>query len=295
MLTPVPITLILGSIYEQNTISVGRRYFVILALCEDNGQINNSAVQANYTLSLHRYKLGQWLLPGKKYCGNNILLDIGLENLDSKAFIKLNLFQSLPRLDSFDHKYSRGSCLIVAGENLVGAAKLACLSASKSILRAGAGLCKLLIHNSQKDFFKTHILEEMILSYEDENDFKKIIKEQKYDSLVYGCGIDNNLTNKEIFKFLLQQPRNLVLDAVVFSMIQEDRDEFMQILQSRSAQTIMTPHIGEFKRVFPLTNSKINDCLNAAIESNAVIVLKGNDSHIPDNLIISLGDLEGKL
>ena len=88
------------------------------------------------------------------------------------------------------------------------------------------------------------------------------------------------MTNKEIFKFLLQQPRNLVLDAVVFTMIQENRDEFMQILQSRSAQTIMTPHIGEFKRVFSLTNSKINDCLSAAIESNAVIVLKGNDTVI---------------
>ena len=47
----------------------------------DDGQISTTAIKANYTLSLHRYKLGQWLLPGKKYCGNNILLDIGLENL----------------------------------------------------------------------------------------------------------------------------------------------------------------------------------------------------------------------
>ena len=63
-------------------------------------------------------------------------------------------------------------------------------------------------------------------------------------------------------------------------MIKENRDEFIQILQSRIAQTVMTPHLGEFKRVFSLTNSKINDCLNAAIESNAVIVLKGNDTVI---------------
>jgi len=246
----------------------------------DNGQLNATAIKANYTLSLHRYKQGQWLLPGKKYCGENILLDIGLEDLDSESHAKLNLFKHFPKLASFDHKYSRGSCFVIAGENLVGAAKLACLSASKSILRSGAGLCKLLIHNSQKNFFKNHILEEMILTYKNANDFKKIIKEQKYDSLVYGCGIDNTLINKEIFRFLLKQPKNLVLDAVVFTMIEENRDEFMQILQSRPAQTVMTPHIGEFKRVFSVTNSKINDCLNAAIESNSVIVLKGNDTVI---------------
>ena len=46
-------------------------------------------------------------------------------------------------------------CFVIAGENLVGAAKLACLSASKSILRSGAGLCKLLIHNSQKNFYSS--------------------------------------------------------------------------------------------------------------------------------------------
>ena len=233
----------------------------------DNGKLNTTAIKANYTLSLHRYKPGQWLLPGKKYCGNNILLNIGLKNLDNESCAKLNLFQSFPQPSLFDHKYSRGSCIIVAGENLIGAAKLACLSASKSVLRAGAGICKLLIHDSQKNFFKSHILEEMILSYRNKDDFKKILKEQKYDSLLYGCGIDNNLINKEILKFLLQQPKNLVLDAVVFTMIQENREEFMQILRSRSAQTIMTPHEGEFKRVFSLTHSKINDCLNAAKKS----------------------------
>ena len=122
----------------------------------DNGNISTTAIKANYTLSLHRYKQGQWLLPGKKYCGKNILLDIGLEDFDSESYAKLNLFKFFPQQDSFDHKYSRGSCLIIAGEHLVGAAKLACLSASESILRAGAGVCKILVHSSQKLFFKSH-------------------------------------------------------------------------------------------------------------------------------------------
>ncbi len=246
----------------------------------NNGQISSTAIEAKHTLSLHRFKPGQWLLPGKKYCGNNILLNIGLENFDNESNVKLNLVHALPKPTLFDHKYSRGSCFVVAGRNFVGATKLACLSASQSILRGGSGLCKLLVHISQKNFFKKHIMEEMILSYNNINDFKKIINEQQCDALVYGCGIDNSLDNKAILKYLLLQPKNLVLDAVVFTMIQESRNEFFKILQSRIAKTVMTPHIGEFKRVYPLNNLKINACIKAAIESNTVIVLKGNDTII---------------
>ena len=75
-----------------------------------------------------------------------------------------------PSLQS--NKYSRGSCFIVAGDNLIGASKLACLSASQSALRGGAGLCKLLVNKFQMNFFKSHVLEEMLLIYENENHFR---------------------------------------------------------------------------------------------------------------------------
>ena len=57
----------------------------------DNGQITNVAVQANITLTLHRFKAGQWLLPGKQYCGKIIVLDIGLTNLDKETNIQFSI------------------------------------------------------------------------------------------------------------------------------------------------------------------------------------------------------------
>ena len=67
-------------------------------------------------------------------------------------------------------------------------------------------------------------------------------------------------------KFLLQQPYNLVLDGGVFSMIQEDRHKMIFLIRSRSKITIMTPHRGEFKRVFLVTeNARIGEWNDSAL------------------------------
>ena len=246
----------------------------------DNGQIDGLAINANLTLTLHRYKPGQWLLPGKEYCGEIIVLDIGLSNIDQECSLKLNYPDFFPTPSLNDHKFSRGCCFVVAGYQLIGAAKLACLSASKSALRAGTGVCKIILHESQIDYFKPHILEEMLVTYKDNNDFISIIKGEKCNSIIYGCGIENSLPNKEILKFLLQQPISLVLDGTAFTIIQENIDEFMQFLKSRSEETVMTPHRGEFGRIFNITNNKINDCILAAKKSNSIVVYKGSDTVI---------------
>ena len=128
----------------------------------NNGSINQVAIKANITLSLHRFKSGQWLLPGKEYCGKIVLLDIGLTNIDDECFLQLNSPTILPTPTLSDHKFSRGCCFIIAGESLIGASKLAYFSVSQSALRAGTGLCKLLVNIKNVDFFKSQILEEML-------------------------------------------------------------------------------------------------------------------------------------
>ena len=82
----------------------------------------------------------------------------------------------------------------------------------------------------------------MILTYKDSDDLISIIKKQKSNSIIYGCGINNSLSNKNLLRFLLKQSIRLVLDATVFTMIRENIDEFMQLLKLRSEETIMTPH-----------------------------------------------------
>jgi len=246
----------------------------------DNGQMNQIAIKANITLALHRFKPGQWLLPGKEFCGNNVLLDIGLSNIDNECFLKLNYPLKLPVPSMGDHKFSRGCCVIVAGENLIGASKLAFFSASQSVLRAGSGLCKLLVSKKNVQFFKSSILEEMLLTYDNNKDFISVIENEECNSLIFGCGIDNTIANKEILTFLLNKQINLILDATIFSLFQENINEFLSLLNQRKKNTVMTPHAGEFKRIFQVTNNKVYDCLKAAKESNAIVVYKGNDTVI---------------
>ena len=246
----------------------------------DSGQITKAAIKADITLSLHRFKPGHWLLPGKEYCGKTILLDIGLVNIDNECFLELNSPLKIPIPSMNTHKFSRGCCFIVAGENLIGASKLAYLSASQSALRTGTGLCKLLVNENNVKFFKSHVLEEVLVTYKDTKDFISIVENQKCNALIYGCGIDNIPANKDILTLLLSKPIDLILDATAFSLFQENKNEFFNLLKQRKAATIMTPHAGEFKRIFNTTNNKTIDCLEAAKETNSIIVYKGNDTFI---------------
>jgi len=259
-------------------------------ISSDTGQKHKEAIEANTTLTFHRYKPGQWLLPGKKHCGKIKLLDIELVNLDSESKIKLNYPENLPEPSLNQHKFDRGSCVIIAGKKLIGASKLAFLSASQSALRSGAGLCSLFVEESQKNIFIPHVLEEMIITYSNLDELKENILNSKINSIIYGCGIENESQNINILEFLINSKINLVLDAVAFSMIMENKNHFIKLLKNRKAKTILTPHEGEFKKVFNITDNKIEDALLASRETNAVVVYKGNDSVIASpegNIIIN--------
>ena len=246
----------------------------------DTGQVDPVAIKADLTLTFHRLKPGHLLLPGKECAGTVELLDIQLENLDSETRIFLNTPPSIKKTNNTDHKYSRGTSYIIAGTQLIGASKLAALAASQSSLRSGAGVSKLFIAKENEKIFKPHILEEMMVLYDDQQELFEIIQKTKIASLIFGCGIDINKNNLELLKFLLDQPINLVLDASVFSLIEQDESLCLNALSKREAATILTPHKGEFERIFNITNDKIHDCINASKQTNSIILYKGSDTVI---------------
>ena len=105
----------------------------------------------------------------------------------------------------------------------------------------------------------------MLLTYKNYEDFISIIRKEKCNALIFGCGIENNQKNKNILTFLLKQNVGLVLDAVVFSLFQKNKNELLHLLNKRTNKTIMTPHAGEFKRVFNTSNNKINDYFSSIL------------------------------
>ena len=246
----------------------------------DNGKINSLAIKANITLTFHRLKPGLLLLPGKEFSGNIKILDIGLSNLDKKAKVFILKPPQIKKIKISDHKYKRGTTFIIAGRELIGASKLATLAASQSSLRSGAGVSKIFVQEKEINYFKPHILEEMIIKYKDINDLKKQIKHMDINSLIYGCGIEIEKRNIELLNFLLNQSFPIVLDASVFSLIKDDKESFFKLLTKRNCKTVLTPHEGEFKKIFSTSENKIHDCLEASKKTNSIILYKGNDSII---------------
>ena len=253
----------------------------------DTGAISSIAVKANITLTFHRLKPGLLLLPGKEWVGKIEILDIQLKNLDNETSIHVLKPAVLKEIKLSDHKYTRGTTYIIAGKKLIGASKLATLAASQSCLRAGAGVSKVFVLESDENYFKPHVLEEMIITYKNTNHLINIIKKTNISSLIYGCGIEIEKVNREILYFLLQQSFGIVLDASAFSLIKDDKENFFKLLFNRKAETILTPHKGEFEKIFSFNNDKIKDCLDASKQTNSIILYKGNDTVIasPDGRI----------
>jgi len=244
----------------------------------DSGQISPIAIKANTTLTFHRLKPGLLLLPGKEYAGDIELLDIDLADLDSKTKIQLLKPPLLKKISTNIHKYNRGTTYIIAGNELIGAAKLAALAASQSSLRVGGGVSKIFVAEADINFFKPQILEEMIIPFSDTNHLINIIQQTNISSLIYGCGMDINKQNIELLQFLLKQSFGIVLDASAFSMMKNEKEMFFELLSNRKAITILTPHKGEFETIFSNTKNKIESIQDASKLTNSIVLYKGNDT-----------------
>jgi len=249
----------------------------------DTGQIDSIAIRADKTLTFHRLKPCHVLQPGKDLSNTVKILDIGLTNLDSKTKINLIKTPKLKALSSSSHKYNRGEIFIFGGSEMVGASKLATLSASQIAFKSGVGVVKLLVKDENKNFYKSHVLEELIVTYSNIKDIEKIVKKTN-STFLFGCGLETNNENSKILELLLKSKSKLVIDASSFSIIQKNLKKYISLLKSRKADTVLTPHFGEFKKIFKISDNKIIDTKLAAIKTNSTVLFKGNDTVISDKM-----------
>jgi len=246
----------------------------------DNGQIDDIAIQADITLTFHRLKPAHVLLPGKKFSNKIEILEIGLTNIDSETNIKIIDKPSIYPPKMNDHKYNRGELFIIASNEMIGATKLASLAASQIAFKSGTGIVKIFVKNNQKNLYKTHALEELLIIYSKLNEIENILYSKKNPTVLFGCGLEINEENSNLLKLLLKMKVKLVLDASSFSIIENDLKNFMHLLSTRTGITILTPHLGEFKKIFTISNNKIEDTRKAAFKTNSIVLFKGNDTVI---------------
>ncbi len=260
------------------------------------GTIVNTAIKADNTVTFFRRKQGHLLLPGRSYCGSTTVCDIGIdpEVLDQLGPIIVENTPSVfkhhiqpPELDA--HKFNRGHALVISGSrHTTGAARLA----AKAALRSGAGLVTMGSPEDALDINAMHLTEIMQLRIDAAADLIGVLDDQRLSSIVLGPGLGCSDQTRELVLAALSCHRATVLDADALTVFEQCSALLFDAIKRCKAPVVLTPHQGEFRRLFgtelqaqtpdPNTGqlSKCELAKRAAALSGAVVVYKGADTVI---------------
>ncbi len=252
---------------------------------EENPYPNkNPVIKATNTLTLQFPKLSFFFAENYQFVGQWHIIDIGLhpkaiEQTDTPfVYVDRNLINEIikPR-KKFQHKGNFGHCLLIVGNyGMLGAAVLS----AKSCLRAGAGLVNVHVPRQGVSVLQTKVSEAIVQV--DENDwfFTGIDDCEKFDAIGVGPGIGKeSRTQMGLIKLLSISKCPLVIDADGLNILSQLPD----MLGHLPPNSILTPHVGEFDRLFGKSDcafSRLSLAIKKANELNVVIVIKGAYSQV---------------
>jgi hydroxyethylthiazole kinase-like uncharacterized protein yjeF len=248
-------------------------------LSGDTGQtLGSVAFQATLTVTFHRKKLAHVLQPGRQACGEVVVADIGLGPTDSRLFENTPDIWRVrfpwPTVQS--HKHSRGSLGVVSGEAWsTGAARLA----ARAGLRVGAGLVTLLSPPESLSVNAGHLEAVMLRPFETDVELEAAVSKMEAAVIGPAAGVSEATLSNVLA--LARTGAALVIDADALSVFRDEPDELFSVLDR---DDVLTPHPGEFERVFPglLKGSpeRLSAVRAAAASAQAVVLLKGPDTVI---------------
>ena len=238
------------------------------------------AVPAVLTVTFCRKKPGHVLLPGRLLCGEVVVTDIGTPPSVLKT-IAPNTFENdpaiwlaqLPQPEEGDNKYSRGHALVSGGYPMTGAARMAARAAA----RAGAGLTTIAVSEIALPIYAAALTSIMVRPIAAPDDFHRLLDDRRISAHLIGPGAGVGEETRSRALAMLGTGRATVLDADAITSFQDDPPALDRAIVGAC---VMTPHAGEFKRVFDASGDKLLRTRTAARRSGAVIVLKGADTVI---------------
>jgi NAD(P)H-hydrate epimerase len=253
----------------------------------DDGQVlGEVAVQAACTVTFFRKKPGHLLLPGRQTCGPVVLADIGIpESVLPTACARTDgpaTFENGPALfaerwpwrNPGDHKYRFGHALVVGGATATGAGRLACRAA----LRVGAGLVTAAVPADALAIYALDTAAVITAPLDDAETLDQLLADRRMNALLLGPGAGVGEATRSRALRLLATGRAVVLDADALTSFAGTADALAAAAQG---PTVLTPHEGEFARLFPdLAGDKLSRARIAARRTRATVVLKGADTVI---------------
>ncbi|MEM7191959.1 MAG: NAD(P)H-hydrate dehydratase [Pseudomonadota bacterium] len=256
------------------------------------GLIRGTAIRALSTVTFFRFKPGHFLMPGHVICGDLHLADIStpddvLETVKPALYANepglwLNRFP-WPKIDGY--KFLRGDALVASGPaDATGAARLA----ARSALRAGAGLVTVVSPRNAMAANAAQLTAVMLREADGPQGLKALLADTRKNAFLIGPGHGVGEETRTMVLTALAAGPAVVLDADALTSFADTPDVLFEAIRARSAPVVMTPHDGEFARLFGDVPgaSKVDRTRVASSRSGATVILKGPDTVIanPDGL-----------
>ncbi len=248
----------------------------------DSGQVVGEAFcPAALTVTFCRLKPGHLLQPGRSHCGLVLLADIGIPEAVVAAQ-KSQSYENGPALwagalrwrGPESHKYTAGSLMIRGGAEMTGAARLA----ARAGLRVGSGLVTLAVPRSSFPIYALSAAAVILAPVETPEDWERALQERRTTALLLGPGNGADAATRRAALAALESGKACLLDADAISVFAGEAEV---IARARRAELVVTPHEGEFARLFPeLKGPRVERARAAAKALGGVVVLKGSDSLI---------------
>ncbi|MDB5464093.1 MAG: yjeF family protein, partial [Phenylobacterium sp.] len=211
----------------------------------DTGKPIGPAACAALTVTFHAKKPAHLLEPGHSRCGEVIVADIGLAAAPGKT-VENGPELWLPRFPwptAASHKHARGRLVVVSGEAWsTGAARLA----ARAALRIGAGLVTVLSPPEALAVNAAHLEAVMLKGFETDLELEQAARD--VDAAVIGPAAGVGEPTLLNVLALARTGAALVLDADAITVFRDDPEELFSLLDR---DDVLTPHPGEFERLFP--------------------------------------------
>ncbi|MBT7138528.1 MAG: NAD(P)H-hydrate dehydratase [Rhodospirillaceae bacterium] len=256
----------------------------------DSGEILGSAPKCVLCVTFFRRKPGHLLLPGRELMGEVVVVDIGIPETVLEQ-IKPDIFANgpgfwlsrFPRPQAGDNKYDRGHALIVGGAEMTGAARLAATAAR----RIGAGLATIAAPAAAIEAYAAGDPGNIISSAEGVEAFEELLSDRRKNVVLIGPGCGRGGRTRDLVLAALGSGKATVLDADALSVFSDDPETLFAAIATAGI-VLLTPHDGEFRRIFNIKDDKLKQVREASLQSGAVVLLKGADTVIaaPDGRAI---------
>ena len=264
------------------------------------GDVQGAAAPAALTVTFFRKKPGHLLYPGRALCGELVVADIGTPKVVFEApgtdgAVSWQTWENDPALwrarfpwpQADGHKYQRGHAVVLGGSSITGASRLTARAAA----RMGAGLVTLAVPEAVWPVYAaamTGVMVHALPAQSPQQGFAELLADPRRNAVAIGPGAGVDEPTHAAVLAALHRGCAVVLDADALTSFATDPAQLFSAIKAaggrngKAAHCVLTPHDGEFARLFDTAGDKLTRARRAAALSGAVVLLKGSDTVIAE-------------